>query len=76
MADEDLATADGVRSYAARTPFASSDVNALSGGFGNYVYRLHLVQPYLGRQTVVLKHGKAWLPANKAFPFSLERQVR
>ena len=59
MANEDLATVEGVQSYVAQTCFATSTVTALSGGFGNYTYRLHLLQPYRGRETVVLKHGKA-----------------
>ncbi|EKM61359.1 uncharacterized protein PHACADRAFT_204528 [Phanerochaete carnosa HHB-10118-sp] len=71
---EDLATVNGVHSYVARTPFASTNVTVLSGGSGNYTYRLRLAEPYLGRETAVLKHGKAWLPADKTFPLALDRQ--
>ncbi|GJE85868.1 kinase-like domain-containing protein [Phanerochaete sordida] len=74
MSSEDLAAPDGLRSYLAGTPFASTDINALSGGLGNYTYRVRLAQPYHGHETVVVKHGKAWLPAARTFELPLYRQ--
>lgn len=71
----DLSRPEDVLRYLAETPFASSRVDSLSGGTANYIFRLHLERPYKGIQTLVLKHGKAWLPADKSFALSLERQV-
>lgn len=69
-AEDHLATVDGIRDYVADTPFSCSNVTALTGGYGNYTFRLHLANPYMGQKTLVLKHGKAWLPADK-----LDRQT-
>lgn len=71
----DLATAADVLAYLEDTPFGSTRAIPLTGGMGNYVFRLHLKNSYEGRGTLVLKHGKPYLPGNQAFAFSLDRQV-
>lgn len=71
----DLSRPWDVLRYLAGTPFASSRVEPISGGTANYIFRLHLERRYEGMQTLVLKHGKAWLPADRSFTLSLERQV-
>ncbi|TFY67310.1 hypothetical protein EVJ58_g1711 [Rhodofomes roseus] len=71
----DLATVEGVRAYISGTPFDSVDVSRLSGGLGNFTYRLSLRTPYNGHTTVILKHGKPYVPGMEDMAFSLERQV-
>lgn len=75
MSTLDLATASGIRSHLENTSFASDGVTSLNGGSGNYTYRLHLHAPYNGRQTLVLKHAKPYVAANKEIPFDVKRQV-
>ena len=76
MTGGDLATAAGVLVYLERTSFASSRVESLTGGFGNYTFRIYLREPYQGRTTLVVKHGKPYIPSMPSFAFSLDRQVR
>lgn len=45
----------------------------LSGGFGNFVWRIQLEAPYRGHSTVVLKHAKDHAAANSNIPFGLDR---
>lgn len=71
----DLSQADDVLEYLAETPFASSEVEPLSGGRANYVFRLRLKTPYKGWRTIVMKHGKGWYPTDDSLAFSVERQV-
>ena len=75
MSQLDLATSSGVLAFLADTPFSSDIAIKLTGGYGNYVFRLHLKEPFEGRQTLVLKHGKPHLPGDESFKFSVERQV-
>lgn len=74
MAEQDLATVKDLLSYLEPTVFASSGAEALTGGFGNYVFRIRLRQPYEDRQTLVVKHGKPYIPGRRTFAFSLDRQ--
>ena len=76
MADtNDIATVAGVQAYIIDTPFDSTNILPLSGGYGNYAYRLTLREPFRDHDTVVLKHAKPYAAAFKDMPFSLERQV-
>ncbi|KAH9486413.1 4-hydroxytryptamine kinase [Psilocybe cubensis] len=70
----DLSLEADVRVYLAKTPFASTDVQPLSGGTGNYVFRLRLDAPYEGRRTVVLKHAKPFVKDLPELAFELSRQ--
>ena len=58
------------------TVFKTTHVIALSGGTANYVFRLKLATPYLGRETLVLKHAKPYIKQDHLIPFGLDRQVR
>ncbi|KZT74976.1 hypothetical protein DAEQUDRAFT_15770 [Daedalea quercina L-15889] len=71
----DLATVAGVQAYVVNTLFDSADVSPLSGGFGNYTYRLSFREPVRGHTTAVLKYGKPYIPGWRTMAFSLERQV-
>ena len=73
--DLDLSTERDVRAYLENTPFKSQDVIPLSGGTANYVFRLKLVTPYLGRETLVLKHAKPYVKNYHAIALDLDRQV-
>ena len=75
MSERDLPTPEGVTDYLHNTPFDSHTVTPLTGGYGNYVYRLHLRKDYHDRRTLVLKHAKAYIPGARDFVFPLERQV-
>ncbi|EJC98715.1 uncharacterized protein FOMMEDRAFT_23526 [Fomitiporia mediterranea MF3/22] len=66
--------------YLANTPFASTRVEPLSGGYGNFIFRLHLVKPFAAStgenlQTVILKHAKPWAASDKSFDLAIERQA-
>lgn len=72
----DLGTPAGVRAYLAHTAFAGAGVAPLTGGSGNYVYRLQLVGgAYGGKDTLVLKHAKAYAKSFPDMEFDLARQV-
>ncbi|EIN13841.1 hypothetical protein PUNSTDRAFT_95201 [Punctularia strigosozonata HHB-11173 SS5] len=71
----DLSTADGVLRYLRGTPFSSSRVTPLTGGFGNFTFRLSLDVPFHGSCTVILKHAKPYVALNPSIPFNPERQV-
>ncbi|GLB43504.1 putative phosphotransferase enzyme family protein [Lyophyllum shimeji] len=70
----DLTTVAGVHAYIATTPFASSAVTILSGGTGNFAYRIHLDVPFQGQETLVLKHAEPYVKNYRSMPFSLDRQ--
>ena len=72
----DLGTEEGVRTYLARTPFEIANITPLSGGTANYVFRLHLITPYQGRETLVFKHAKPYVKNIQEIAFDVERQVR
>jgi tRNA A-37 threonylcarbamoyl transferase component Bud32 len=46
--------------FLADTPYASDNIARLSGGYTNYVYRLHLRNAYEGEKTLVLKYSKSF----------------
>lgn len=75
MDDKDLATVEGVLSYLEPTAFASVKAESLTGGFGNYIHRIYLRQPYKDKATLVVKHGKSFIPGARSIAFSLDRQV-
>ncbi|TFK70427.1 hypothetical protein BDN72DRAFT_887951 [Pluteus cervinus] len=74
----DLSTTAGVFEYASSTPFATDDpskVVALSGGFANFTFRLHLSTPFKGHHTAILKHAKPYVKIDSSIAFSVKRQV-
>lgn len=71
----DLTTIAGVEDYVRDTPFASSTVMSLSGGTGNYTYRLYLETPHEGKSTAILKHSTSYVKSLPTIPFAIERQV-
>ncbi|KAH8099285.1 kinase-like domain-containing protein [Cristinia sonorae] len=75
MSEVDLTLPEGVLTFLEGTPFSSDNVVKLTGGLGNYVFRLHLKTPYHEHTTLVLKHGKPHLPGDETFTFDLERQA-
>jgi len=71
----DLSDALNVSTYLINTPFACKKAEPLSGGTANFVFRIHLNQPYEGQETVILKHSTTHAATNKNIPLALERQV-
>ena len=71
----DLTETQGVHDYLSKTPFASTEVVPLSGGNANYVYRLYLKNPYEGRDSLVMKHGRPYLKTDLTLALATERQV-
>ncbi|KAK7051884.1 APH domain-containing protein [Favolaschia claudopus] len=71
----DLSTPTGVQSYLASTKFASHTVTALTGGTGNFAFRLHLVEPYDGKKTLVAKHARPYVASRVEMAFDLKRQT-
>lgn len=73
----DLATTEGIILYLVSTPFASDNVTSLSGGYGNFTYRVHLQTPYEGLiSDVVVKYAPPYVAATQwRMPFAVERQV-
>lgn len=72
----DLTTEAGVEGYVDNTPYACTRAEALSGGLGNYAFRLHLRQPYEGHETVILKHSRPYVKALTHIPLDIGRQVK
>ncbi|KAF4573303.1 Protein kinase-like domain superfamily protein [Pleurotus pulmonarius] len=68
----DLTTISGVKKYLEGTRFQCEDVLPLSGGTANFIYRISLLEPFEGRSTLILKHGR---PFVGTIPFSLKRQT-
>ncbi|KAJ7155316.1 kinase-like domain-containing protein [Mycena filopes] len=75
--EHDLSTAPGVQAYLASTPFASSAVTPLTGGTGNFAFRLHLLTPYgLDKvTTAVVKHARPYVAAAPGIKLAIERQA-
>ncbi|KAI0319033.1 hypothetical protein OF83DRAFT_1241216 [Amylostereum chailletii] len=82
--EEDLGTEHGLLAYLARcTPFAGTRATRLSGGSGNYVFRVELAagsggeggEGEEGRKSVVVKHAKGHLPRAPTWMFGVERQA-
>ncbi|KAG6838016.1 hypothetical protein C0991_002683, partial [Blastosporella zonata] len=70
----DLTTIDGIEAYLAGTIYASHAITVLSGGSANYAYRIHLMKPIDGQETLVLKHAEPYIK-DTTFAFSVDRQV-
>lgn len=63
MADVDLTTIANVQRYLFNTPFASHTIDALTGGFTNFTYRIHLNSSFEGKETFVLKYAPPYVAA-------------
>ena len=72
----DLATEAGVKAYLTNTPYACTRAETLTGGIGNWAFRLYLCQPYLGKHTLVLKHGRSYIKSMPDHSFDVQRQVK
>ncbi|KAH7914754.1 kinase-like domain-containing protein [Hygrophoropsis aurantiaca] len=71
----DLSTSEGVKEYLKDTVFAPHTVTRLSGGFGNFTYRIQLIAQHEGRATYVLKYAAPYVAVSlEAIPFSTDRQ--
>ncbi|KAG2338358.1 hypothetical protein BDR05DRAFT_893824 [Suillus weaverae] len=64
MTDVDLTTIADVRRYLSNTPFASHTINALTGGFANFTYRIYLNDSFEGKETFVLKYAAPYVAAS------------
>ena len=71
-----LVSVSAVEEFLADTLFASRSITELSGGYINYVYRIHLLKPFEGSQTVVLKHAQPFWRSSVVTSCEVERQVR
>ena len=73
-----LTSVSAVEAFLAGTPFASRSITDLTGGDINYVYRVNLLTPFDGSQTVVLKHAQPFwkVPTCQCDAWEVERQVR
>src|SRR5216683_4164169 len=72
----DLTTPEGVLAYLAPTPYASARAEPLSGGTANFIFRLHLITPYQGRPTLILKHARPYVASAPDFRIPVSRQGR
>jgi hypothetical protein len=72
----DLSNSQHVAQYLSVTPWTAKSIASLSGGYTNFAFRIELAEPYKGRESVILKHSKSYIPMAKEFSFSVERQVR
>ncbi|KAI0094193.1 kinase-like domain-containing protein [Irpex rosettiformis] len=70
----DLSTPVDLLAFLNNGVFASQSATPVSGGLGNYTFRLALKTPYQGHHTAILKHGKPYLPGMESMAFDLERQ--
>ncbi|KAJ7029879.1 kinase-like domain-containing protein [Mycena alexandri] len=71
----DLSAAAGVQAYLETSQFASSTVTPLTGGTGNFAFRLHLLRPYNGKSTAVVKHARPYVATAASIPLAIERQA-
>ena len=71
-----LTSVSAVEAFLTDTPFASRSITELTGGYINYVYRIHLLMPFEGSQTVVLKHAQQFWRSSVVNSWEVERQVR
>lgn len=71
-----LTTVSAVEAFLAGTPFASQSITDLTGGTVNYLYRINLLTPFDGSQTVVLKHAQPFWKSAAGNSWEVERQVR
>jgi len=70
-----LTTVEAVEAFLAGTPFASQSIQKISGGYINYVYRIHLVAPLNGHPSVILKHAQEHFATDHTLSFDSMRQV-
>ncbi|KAF8264443.1 hypothetical protein EI94DRAFT_1805817 [Lactarius quietus] len=70
-----LVSVSAVEAFLADTPFASRSVTELTGGYINYVYRVHLRTPFEGSKTVVLKHAQPFWKTSVVNSWEVERQM-
>ncbi|KAL4069802.1 kinase-like domain-containing protein [Scleroderma yunnanense] len=76
--NDTLATKAGILTYLRNTVFASHTVDSLSGGYGNFTYRIHLHAPVDGMLTFVLKYTPPYAAASAnttRMLLSQERQI-
>ncbi|KAG0701720.1 kinase-like domain-containing protein [Suillus ampliporus] len=59
-----LATVTDVQKYLSDTPFASHTISVLAGGFANFTYRIHLNDPFEGKETFVFKYAAPYVAAS------------
>ncbi|KAG9314174.1 kinase-like domain-containing protein [Chiua virens] len=73
---DDLATIPGIQAYLQDKPqFAAHTIDKLTGGSGNFVYRLNLVEGFDGQPTLVLKYAPPYIATSvRRFPFDQKRQ--
>ena len=72
----ELMTVSAIEAFLAGTPFASRSITDLTGGTINYLYRINLLTPFDGSQTVVLKHAQPFWKSAVCNSWGVERQVR
>jgi hypothetical protein len=59
-----------------QTPYACPSLKLLSGGTANFLFQGVLAQPLSdGAQTVVVKHSKEFVSANRNFQLDISRCV-
>ncbi|KAG1757815.1 kinase-like domain-containing protein [Suillus lakei] len=76
MTDVDLATVAGVRKYLSNTSFASHTISVLAGGVANFTYRIHLNDPFEGKETFVFKYAAPYVAESSGtMAFPTERQI-
>jgi hypothetical protein len=62
--------------HLSQTPYACSSLNVLSGGTANFLFRGLLARPLPdGTKTVVIKHSKEFVSANRNFKLDTSRCV-
>src|ERR1700709_1488006 len=72
-----LTTIPAVAEYLAATPFQSRDIQKLTGGRMNHTYRIHLIVPFQGEETVIIKHAQQAVSGGwTSNPVDVIRQVR
>jgi hypothetical protein len=60
----------------AQTPYACTSLEVLSGGTANFLFRGSLIQSLPdGRNTIVVKHFKEFVSANRNFKLDISRCV-
>ncbi|KAF8304940.1 hypothetical protein DL93DRAFT_2090003 [Clavulina sp. PMI_390] len=75
---DEFTTSESVLNYLSTIvdgAFIGDSCSRLSGGFGNFVWRVQLKNSYQRMSSVILKHGKDYAAASREISFPLDRMA-
>lgn len=74
--EDKMTIASEVQDQLSGTPYACTSLAIVNGGTANFLFRGNLARPLPdGEKTVVLKHSRAYVSANRDFALDISRCV-